>query len=285
MARVASGDYEAGVDPGIGGGVGFLRFKGVDVLRPAPAAPTGPLDLACFPLVPYANRIGHGRFVWEGREVLLAPNMAGDPSPLHGDGWLSAWSVAEAAADRIVLDLRHEAGAWPWSYLARQTIRADPGGVRFELAVTNLAAEAMPVGLGYHPYFPGRATARLRADVQAVWLTDEALLPTRLGPADAFGDWAAGAPLAKPALIDNCHTGWTGLAEIDLADRGLKVRVSASSSLHWLHVFSPPGQDFFAVEPVSHRPDALNTEAPMSEGVILLPPGASHAVGMRVEVV
>ncbi len=285
MSSIACGDYEVGFDPADGGGVIFLRCRGVDVLRPAPEVRTGPLDLSCFALVPYANRIAHGRFVWEGREVLITPNMKGDPSPLHGDGWLSAWSVAEAMADRIVLELRHEASAWPWSYLARQTIHADERGVSFELAITNLSAEAMPAGLGYHPYFPGRADARLRADVQAVWLTDQDLLPTRLGPADTFGDWAAGAPLASPMLIDNCHTRWSGPAEITLADRGLMVRMSASASLHWLHVFSPPGETFFAVEPVSHRPDALNCESPTGEGVIVLPPGASHAVGMRIEVV
>ncbi len=283
--RIASGDYEIGFDPADGGGVIFLRHRGVDVLRPAPQVRTGPLDLSCFALVPYANRIAHGRFVWEGREVLIAPNMKGDASPMHGDGWLSAWSAAQIAEDRIVLELRHAAGAWPWSYLARQTIHADPRGVSFELELTNLSAEAMPAGLGYHPYFPGRADARLRADVQAVWLTDNELLPTRLAPADTFGDWAAGAPLASPTLIDNCHTGWAGPAEITLADRGLTVRMSATGSLHWLHVFSPPGESFFAVEPVSHRPDALNTESPTAEGVIVLPPGASHAAGMRIEVV
>ena len=169
--RIASGDYEVGLDPADGGGVIFLRHRGVDVLRPAPQVRAGPLDLSCFALVPYANRIAHGRFVWDAREVLIAPNMKGDASPMHGDGWLSAWSVAQVADDRIVLELRHAAGAWPWSYLARQTIHADPRGVSFELELTNLSAEAMPAGLGYHPYFPARADARLRADVRGVWLT------------------------------------------------------------------------------------------------------------------
>jgi aldose 1-epimerase len=285
MLTIASREYEVGLDPEDGGGVTFVRHRGVDVLRPAPAVRKGPLDLSCFALVPYANRIAHGRFVWEGREVLLAPNMAGDPSPLHGDGWLSAWSVVETAADRIVLELRHPAGGWPWSYLARLVVHADDRGVSIELELTNLSDQAMPAGLGFHPYFPGRAAAGLQAKVQAVWLTDSQLLPTVLAAPNTFGDWAAGAALASPGLIDNCHTGWSGVAEITLADRGLQVRLSASSSLHWLQVFSPPGQDFFAVEPVSHRPDALNTEDPIGEGVMLLPPGAAHAVGMRIEVV
>jgi aldose 1-epimerase len=284
MPTIASGDYEVGLDPEDGGGVTFLRFKGVDVLRPAPAVRHGPLELSCFPLVPYANRIGHGRFTWRGRKVSLEPNMAGDPSPMHGDGWLSVWSAAEAAADRIVLELRHTAGAWPWSYLARQTIAANPGGVSLGLELTNRSDSVMPAGLGFHPYFPGRSAARLQAQVQAVWLTDAELLPTRLGPPETFGDWAAGAPLAIPELIDNCHTGWSGPAEISLGDRGLVVRLTAGPAQRWLQVYSPPGQDFFAIEPVSHRPDALNTSNPKSEGVMALPPGAALRASLRIEV-
>ena len=60
------------------------------------------LDAASFPLVPYVNRIRDGRFTFRGREVRLAPNMAGDPSPLHGQGWLSPWTVEEPDERRAV---------------------------------------------------------------------------------------------------------------------------------------------------------------------------------------
>ena len=282
MTTISSGDYEVGVTEA-GGGITFLRLRGVDVLRPAPAQPAVPLDLSCFPLVPYANRIAHGRFTWEGRQVSIEPNTPGDPSPMHGDGWLSVWSIAQLSADRIVLEMRHSAGAWPWGYLARQTIAADPGGVSLGLELINQSDGLMPAGLGLHPYFPGRSEARLTAEVRAVWLTDKDLLPTDLAPPDRFGDWARGAPLAAAELIDNCHTGWSGPAEIVLADRDMLVRLTAAPSQRWLHVYSPPGQDFFAIEPVSHRPDALNTPNPMGEGVIALPPGAALRAGMRIE--
>ena len=57
------------------------------------------LDAASFPLVPYVNRIREGHFRFRRREVLLQPNMAGDPSPLHGQGWLSPWRI-EDSTDR-----------------------------------------------------------------------------------------------------------------------------------------------------------------------------------------
>ena len=48
------------------------------------------LESACFPLVPYANRIRGGSFQCDGREVRLSTNLPGDASPLHGQGWRAA---------------------------------------------------------------------------------------------------------------------------------------------------------------------------------------------------
>ena len=86
----------------------------------------------CFPLVPYVNRIRDGRFTFRGREVHLQPNMAGDPSPLHGQGWLNAWTVEEAEEFDAVR-YRHEAGEWPWAYEARQLFNLDEGGLWLNL--------------------------------------------------------------------------------------------------------------------------------------------------------
>ena len=69
----------------------------------------------CFPLVPYVNRIRGGRFTFREREVRLDPNMAGDPSPLHGQGWLNPWNVESCKRVEVRrLTYHHEPGEWPW---------------------------------------------------------------------------------------------------------------------------------------------------------------------------
>ena len=65
------------------------------ILRKCNSCHENVLEAASFPLVPYVNRIRGGRFTFRGREVRLAPNMAGDPSPLHGQGWLAPWQVEQ----------------------------------------------------------------------------------------------------------------------------------------------------------------------------------------------
>ncbi len=283
LLEIASGAYEVGLTPS-GGGVAYLRFQGVDVLRPAGESRDGPLGLSSFPLVPYANRIAHGQFTWGGRSVSLAPNFGDHPHCLHGDGWLAPWTAAQAGADLAILDLDREGGDWPWAYSARQTVQADREGVTFELELLNRAESAMPAGLGFHPYFPDRSDARLTANVESVWLASEDGLPTTAAAADTFGDWASGAPLRSTALIDHCHAGWAGLAAIVLPRQGLMVRMTASANLGYLHIYSPPGEDFFCVEPVSHRPDALNALDPIMQGVAALLPGARLRATMRLQV-
>src|SRR3984957_9975826 len=82
------------LDPGRGGTIRELNWHGHDVLRPTPAnAGDDPLDTACFPMVPFVNRIAYGRFEFGGRTVQLERNWSEDPHPLHGQGWRKPWTV------------------------------------------------------------------------------------------------------------------------------------------------------------------------------------------------
>src|SRR5687767_7337432 len=121
---LSSGVLELSISPSIGGSISWLEWgegeRRAAVLRKCNSCPENVLDAASFPLVPYVNRIRGGRFTFRGREVTLAPNMAGDPSPLHGQGWLAPWRVDSADASAAVLSFDHPAGEWPWTYRAEQ---------------------------------------------------------------------------------------------------------------------------------------------------------------------
>ena len=108
-----------------------------------------------FPLVPYSNRIGHGQFEFYGAETVLQPNRKEEIYPLHGIGWLRAWSVDNVTENSMSLCLNHvaEDGVWPWSMNARQTIEILGDTLKFTLNAKNLSNTPMPIGLGFHPYF------------------------------------------------------------------------------------------------------------------------------------
>ena len=126
VVTLRNAHLQAQVLPAIGGALARLDAlvagKAHALLRsyelPAGAPDPAPSQLACFPLVPWSNRIGNGGFHFDGRRIELAPNRAGEPCPIHGEGWQQAWGIAAQSPTSVelVLDRR---GCTPFSYVAR----------------------------------------------------------------------------------------------------------------------------------------------------------------------
>jgi aldose 1-epimerase len=240
------------------------------------------LDAPNFPLVPYVNRIRGGSFSFRGRTVRIAPNMAGDPSPLHGDGWLNAWDVERADGASAVLAYRHGPGEWPWAYEARQEFRVD-GGVLVRLSCRNISDEPMPCGLGQHPYFPCTAETRLSTGVSHAWTIDEKVLPVERVP--ATGRYDLSDRLICGQGLDNGWGGWSGRALISDPSWPFEVELS-SPQARFFQVYSPASGGIFVAEPVSHANAALNApEAEWEElGMRVLDPGEEMLLDIRIEV-
>ncbi|WP_297513903.1 aldose 1-epimerase [uncultured Caulobacter sp.] len=264
--------------PEVGGAVASFTVGGRNVLRPMAAGARDALEAACFPLVPFCNRIPQGRFAFEGREVVLPPNLGDHPHPLHGQGWRAAWTVETAADGEALLSYAHAPDAWPWAYRAEQRFTLSETGLRAELTVTNTGEAAMPAGLGFHPYFPAAPGETLTAANDGVWLIDAEVLPT-IHHAGVWGpDWAAGAPVAGHDLIDHCYTGWDQRATLTAPGRPDTV-VTASADCRWLHVYVPPGQGFLCVEPCASRPDPFGAG---ETGMVVLKPGQRRSIWMEI---
>jgi aldose 1-epimerase len=242
------------------------------------------LDAACFPLVPFVNRIRGGQFAFRGREVRLAPNMAGDPSPLHGQGWLNAWQVDEQSETRAVISFAHSAGEWPWDYDARQEFALDGGGLSVRLTCRNTGAEPMPCGLGQHPYFPCGPATRIDAEVTHVWTIDALVLPVDRIPAD--GKYDLRDRLVCGQDLDHGFGGWNGTAAMIDPDWPYEVQLM-SPDARFFQLYSPPDGGIFVAEPVTHANAALNApEEQWAElGLRVLEPGETMSLDMRLEVI
>lgn len=241
------------------------------------------LDACSFPLVPYVNRIRDGSFCFRGSEVHLKPNMAGDPSPLHGQGWLNPWRVESAGQNSAVLTYQHESGEWPWRYEARQLFAIDERGLTLTLTCRNLADEPMPCGLGQHPYFPCGPETRIDTQVTHAWTVDDKVLPVARVPAEGRYDLKARRVCGQG--LDNGFGGWGGEARMSDPQWPFELRLS-SSSAHFFQVYSPPEGGIFVAEPVTHANAALN--APEEQwpdlGLKVLQAGEEMSLPMRLDV-
>ncbi|MCE8044980.1 aldose 1-epimerase [Halomonas daqingensis] len=247
------------VNPVVGGSV--VRFDRLTehgpepLMRPGNDAERDPNRLAMYPLVPWSNRIGGGGFTWQGRHYPLAANLAGEPLPIHGDGWQREWRVERQAQHELRLTLRSFEQP-PFDYLAELSYRLADDTLEVVLAVTHRGETPAPYGLGLHPWFPRSADVRLEATAEGVWEVDADQLPTEWRRLEATESWnfsrGKGLPSGK---IDNLFTGWNSRAELRWPERGVTLEVRADTSRYL--VFSPGKQaDFFCFEPVSHGVDA-----------------------------
>ena len=267
--------------PDVAGAVRRFSVAGREVLQVAAEGAGDALHTAHFPLVPFCNRIPKGQFSFEGRSVTLPPNLGDHPHALHGQGWRAPWTVESAGAGQAVLSYDHPVGDWPWAYRAEQRFSLTETTLRLDLSVTNTGDTPMPAGLGFHPYFPRRPGEILTAPVDGVWMIDDEVLPT-VHHAGTWGpDWASGANVeGHPDLIDHCYTGWTRTATLSAPGQP-STTITASPECRWLHVYVPPGEAFYCVEPCASRP---NPFGPGDTGMVTLAPGQSHAVWMEIAV-
>jgi aldose 1-epimerase len=271
--------------PGVGGAIARYAVDGIDVLRPAPAGTRDVLAAGCFPLVPFTNRIATGRFVFAGETVQLARNFGAHPHPLHGQGWQSHWTVRALSQDSAVLAFEYPGGDWPWAYAAEQTFALNEESLRIDLAATNRDRRAMPLSLGFHPYFPRTPRTVVRASVDVVWLTDDTGIPTIASEPSHFLDLPNGAALATAGIVDHCHSGWRGRVTIEQPELRRTLELTASPELAFLHLYIPQDAAFFCTEPVSAMPDAFNRALPgRVTGMRVLAPGESLRVAMTVAV-
>jgi aldose 1-epimerase len=289
LLTLRASSFELTLAPGNGGSI--IRFDHLTaggqrtaILRPAERPDAGPLETAHFPMVPYCNRIRGGRFTFREREIVQVPNLAGDPSPLHGQGWLAPWEVVGQSQTEAILRFRHEPGEWPWRYEARQTFRLDERGLLLALSCRNVSDEPMPCGLGLHPYFPCTPDTVLDTHVTDVWTVDEHVLPVERRRADGRYDLRHRRICGQD--LDNGYSGWGGKATIQDPHLPFTIRMS-SSHAGYFQVYSPAEGGLFVAEPVTHANAVLNEpeEQWAALGMRVIEPDEQMVLETRLDII
>jgi len=285
LLTLSTGPLKLALSPAIGGSIARFEYSdngpAVPILRRCLSAPAHVLETASFPLVPYVNRIRGGQFNFRGRTVRQTPNMAGDPSPLHGQGWLNPWRVVAASHTEATLEYDHQAGEWPWAYVAQQQFTLDELGVDIVMTCRNLAEEPMPCGLGQHPYFSCSGDTRLQTGVDHVWTIDEQVLPIERVAATGRFDLSDRAVCGLG--LDHGFGGWSGSARIRDAAWPFDLTMSSPDAA-FFQLYSPEQGRIFVIEPVTHANAALNEpEDQWAElGMRILAPGEQMTLTTRL---
>jgi aldose 1-epimerase len=257
----------------------------VALLREAAETAAGPQS-SCFPLLPFGNRVKDNRFTFEGRTITLLANTEGDRHYLHGDGWLSDWAITQQTDSTVDLAFSHAGPATPYVYDATQSFRLSQGVFSLSMTVTNRGDDALPFGLGWHPFFPMTPETTLKAPAERLWSEDEDWLPGEVGDIPEDLDFRMPRRLPR-RWVNNGFENWNGVAEILWPERNTGLVLTADPLIRHAFLFvsdrsfDPTFEgDVFCFEPMSHLANGHNLQG--QGDLRVLQPGESLSASLSM---
>ena len=292
---ISAGDYHATVTE-LGAGLREVGHRGSPLItgyEPDELPPAGAGQL----LVPWPNRVDHGRYEFGGQHYQLDLSEPARGTAIHGLTRWAGWGAAAQGADAVTLrHVLYGRPGYPFCLELAAEYRLDQAaGLQVTMTARNAGSRPAPYGTGSHPYLtagtPTVDDCELELHAERWLPTDERGIPA--GPArDVTGtpyDFRARRPLAGISL-DHALTGLArdsaGRARAVLAGGGRRLELWAGPGYDWLQVFTGDALDparrrrALAVEPMTCPPNAFAT----GTGLLVLDPGASvtHRWGLRV---
>ena len=252
MVELHAGPARAVLDEVHGGRLERVQVDGVDLLVPPEVDDH---NYGAFPMAPWAGRIRHGRFRFDGVDYELPRNAP--PHAIHGIArdrrWRLEASTRSSATIAVVLDA-------PWPFGGRVVQHAALGAGALTLTMEVHAADRpMPVTCGWHPWWyrtPRVGAAPLEVELRAdqMYARDDEGIPT--------GELT---PVHAPPW-DDCFTGLGDPVAVLTWPETHTVQVQSDCGC--VVVFTEP-EHAICVEPQSGPPDAVNLGA-----ATVVPPGA-----------
>jgi len=240
-------------------------------------------------LAPWPNRLGDGRYEFEGRPAQAALDEPERHNAIHGlVRWL-AWEPVSRAQNVVTLSCTlHPQPGYPWRLVLTVEYRLGREGLAVTAQATNVDDVAAPFGIGFHPYVtvgtPSVDTASLLVPARRHLVTDDRGLPVSSASVARSDFDFTSRRWIGPTRLDTAFTDLVrdddGMARVDLDDPAGGSGVTVWMDEHFGHVMVFTGDTVdpearrrtsVAVEPMSCPPDALRS----GEDLVRLGPGAS----------
>ena len=247
-------------------------------------------------LIPWPNRMGDGRYSFDGQEHQVALDEPDLGNALHGLTRWASWT-AETASDTVLL-MRyrlHARGGYPFSLDLSATFELGTAGLTVSVSATNIGAARAPFGSGAHPYLrvgtPLIDKCTLRVPAATHLLTDSRMLPTGRSAVEGSPfDFRVPRQIGGTRL-DTAYTDLDrdpdGRARVSLeSPQGRRVSLWFDEAHPWVVIFTGdplPASERrrgLAVEPMTCPPDAFRS----GEDLIVLDPGATTVARWGIDV-
>ena len=255
-------------------------------------------------LAPWPNRVGDGRWDWNGVEYQLPLTEPEHSNAIHGlVRWLpwTAHPAGDASPTLVMSCTLLPQPGWPWRLELGVTYSLIDDGFTVTTSVTNSGGPgACPMGVGWHPYVS--AFDGLVDDVELVvpanvsYVSDARGLPISTGPVDGTDDDFRFVRRIGRAKLDLAFTdlqrGSDGRAVVEVRPTSSDGRLTATKvwmDERFTHLMVYTGDTLpevnrrrrgIAIEPMTCAPDMLRNR----DGQVLLPEGSSFEASWGLEI-
>jgi aldose 1-epimerase len=253
-----------------------------------------PLEAICdgahgAPLIPWPNRLGDGRYRFDGADHQLPLSEPERHNAIHGLMRWRPWRALEHDPDRVLVGARLlPLPGYPFTLDLRISYELTGAGLTVATTATNLGGSACPYGTGQHPYLsPGEGLIDdcvLEVHAATRILTDEERqLPCGRVPVEGgVHDFRTPRRLGDQRLDDpftDLARDRVGIATVVLRlPDGARVELWADERYPFVQLYSGDTlaperrRRGLGVEPMTCAPNAFQS----GDGLVRLEPGASH---------
>jgi aldose 1-epimerase len=225
-------------------------------------------------LLPFPNRLGDGKYSFEGKDYQAAINEVDRNNQLHSFSQFYDFDLVESGDDFVTLGLRLPAQkAYPFETYTEITYRLNEDGLIIDSETQNLSDKNAPFALGWHPWFDTRGDqrkAQISLGANSYVTVDSRLLPT--GEAKVDGTDFDIRTLASMETLE-FDDAWVDVELVDgyskaelIGADGHKVTVLADQNYKAWQIcsaagFTDPNENRFglAIEPMTAYADAFKT--------------------------
>ncbi|HEX9259915.1 MAG TPA: hypothetical protein VF855_10300 [Acidimicrobiales bacterium] len=229
MLELQTTDAAVSISPADGGRLASLRVGGRELLISEPDP--NPMLWGCFPMVPWAGRVRHGRFEFD--DVIYELPLGMPPHAIHGTTYTRPWALDTDGS--LLIDLGPD---WPFGGHAKQHFSLEPGRLTCTIEV-HAGSRPMPAQAGWHPWF--RRPVELTFAAGAMYARDDEGIPTGQLVDAPDGPW------------DDCFTQVLSPPQLTWPD-GPTLTISSTCD-HWV-VFDELAWGL-CVEPQTGPPDGF----------------------------
>jgi aldose 1-epimerase len=267
----AANGVEVSMVPSLGNRAYEMKVRGKNILYYPPSDLSGGLGGIPF-LAPWADLLDEQAFWADGKRYgfnMGLGNVQGE-RPIHGLLTHSPlWQVTDVSADRLSAHVTSRLefwkspdlmAQWPFAHAYEMTYKLADGVLEVKTTITNLSTDAMPVAIGFHPYFqiPGipRDEWVAHLPVRTHVIADRHQIPTgEMRPLDIPNP----LPLRGQTLDDgftDLERDADGRARFWIGSGGTTVEILFGPKYRVATIYLPPPQpgdsgEFICIEPLT----------------------------------